>query len=220
MSLEFRISSDGSHTLYNSELGETYHSNHGAIQEAYHVFIKAGLEQFSRKSLKIFEMGFGTGLNALISALEAKKRKVDIHYTSIESRILGEEVWTKLNYCDELDLNKSENKTFTDLHLAKWGDWSAISDKFWLRKLEIELADLQLEESFDLIYYDAFGPRVQPHLWTEEVFEKMYDLLSEQGKLLTYCAKGSVKRALRSAGFEVESLPGPPGKREMTRANK
>jgi tRNA U34 5-methylaminomethyl-2-thiouridine-forming methyltransferase MnmC len=216
--IEFKITEDGSHTLYLSDLDETYHSKHGAIQEAMHVFINAGLNYCSKKSLNILEIGFGTGLNTFLTFIESKNKTIS--YTSLEAYPLNPEIVSKLNYTKEMDLDSEEMASFKKIHQVEWGGYKAINSIFKLNKLEVELANYQADEKFDLIYFDAFGPRAQPEMWEKEIFEKMYSFLSKNGVLVTYCAKGSVKRALKEVGFEVEPLPGPPGKREMTRAKK
>ena len=217
---EFKITADGSHTLYVEALDETYHSTHGAIQEAVHVFINAGLNYFNKPKLNVLEIGFGTGLNAFLTLLEDKKSDVEINYTGIEAYPLEEEIISQLNYVAELNSNDEEKQLFEKLHQVEWGSHQKITGNFKLNKTKVELDKFATTEQFDVIYFDAFGPRVQPEMWTETILEKMYNCLVDDGILVTYCAKGSVKRVLKAVGFEVEPLPGPPGKREMTRAVK
>lgn len=220
MKKEFKTTSDGSHTIYLPELDETYHSIHGAIQEAQHVFIKAGLKFVEGNELKILEIGFGTGLNALLTLLEVTNTEKKIEYTSLEAFPLSIEDVEQLNYVSELKLSDTERAYFNNLHNCAWEKLEAISPSFYLKKIEVKLWDYNSDEKFDLIYFDAFGPRVQPEMWGVDVFEKMFKCLNTNGVLVTYCAKGVVKRRLKEVGFKVESLPGPPGKREMTKAIK
>ncbi|MBL4592902.1 MAG: tRNA (5-methylaminomethyl-2-thiouridine)(34)-methyltransferase MnmD [Flavobacteriales bacterium] len=217
---EFKITADGSHTLYVEALDETYHSKHGAIQEAVHVFIEAGLNYFNQPSLNVLEIGFGTGLNAFLTLLEAEKTGVEINYTGIEAFPLEEEIIKGLNYTAELNSTDKEKQLFKQLHQVEWESTQKITELFSLNKTKVELEQFETREQFNIIYFDAFGPRVQAEMWTEAIFKNMYNSLAKDGVLVTYCAKGSVKRTLKAVGFEVEPLPGPPGKREMTRAKK
>lgn len=211
---------DGSHTLFVPDLDEHYHSTHGAIQESMHVFINAGLNYFNNsKELTILEIGLGTGLNAFLTYIESKKKGTPINYTGIEAYPLTKEIIENLNYPEQL--NEMDNKAvFKLLHECNWNKEVNITDSFLLTKLNVLLQDYKVKKQYDLIYFDAFGPGVQEEMWTREVFEKMYQSLAVGGILVTYCAKGEVKRTLKSVGFEVENIPGPPGKREMTRARK
>jgi len=217
---EFKITADGSHTLYVPNLDETYHSSHGAIQEAMHVFINAGLNFINKSDLKVLEIGFGTGLNAFLTLLEASKRSRNIKYTSLEAYPLDQEIISQLNYTEELNSTPKEIELFNELHQVEWESYQQITEQFRLSKKQVKLSEFKPTEQFDVIYFDAFGPRVQPNMWTVPIFEAMYKCLAKDGVLVTYCAKGSVKRALKEVGFEIEALPGPPGKREMTRAIK
>ncbi len=216
--ISFKITEDGSHTLYLEDLDETYHSKHGAIQEAIHVFIAAGLNYVDQPKLNVLEIGFGTGLNAFLTLQNLNNKSVQ--YTSLEAYPLKENIIDQLNYREELKLDDSEVQQFDKLHQIEWGSYQEITSKFSLNKIQVDLINYKSKEKFDLIYFDAFGPRVQPEMWTKDIFENMYAMLAKNGVLVTYCAKGSVKRALKEVGFEVEPLPGPPGKREMTRAKK
>ena len=223
---EFKITADGSHTLYVEALDETYHSKHGAIQEAVHVFIEAGLKHLDKTQINVLEIGFGTGLNAFLTLLEAEKTYFDklsmtkINYTGIEAFPLEQEIIEELNYTAELKSTDKEKQLFKQLHKVEWEGHQKITDNFSLNKTKVELNQFETSEQFDVIYFDAFGPRVQPEMWTETIFKNLYSCLADGGILVTYCAKGSVKRTLKAVGFEVESLPGPPGTREMTRAIK
>lgn len=211
---------DGSTTIYIEDWNENYHSSHGAIQEAYHVFIKHGLDLFENaSSLSILEIGFGTGLNAFITLLEAQKRNLKITYDGVEAYPVAKEELAALNYVEEL---KVEDKTelFSKLHQTPWETYQELSSEFSINKRQQFFSEIEDQNTFNLIYFDAFGARVQPNLWTEEIFKKMFDALKSGGVLVTYAAKGSVRRAMLAVGFLVEKLPGPPGKREMLRATK
>ncbi|UJH66776.1 tRNA (5-methylaminomethyl-2-thiouridine)(34)-methyltransferase MnmD [Allomuricauda sp. SCSIO 65647] len=210
---------DGSKTIQITEWNERYHSIHGAVQEAYHVFIKHGFEHVAKQRVEILEMGFGTGLNALITFLEAQKNDREVNYCGVEAFPITMKESIELNYCDVLDASKFE-KVFEQMHLSPWGTKTAVTPNFTLEKRKQDFFDVDDRETFDLVYFDAFGARVQPELWTERLFEKMFQALRTQGVLVTYSAKGSVRRAMQNVGFLVERLPGPPGKREMLRATK
>ncbi|MFV8226738.1 tRNA (5-methylaminomethyl-2-thiouridine)(34)-methyltransferase MnmD [Christiangramia aquimixticola] len=214
---------DGSVTIHLPEWDEQYHSKHGAIQEARHVFLKMGLhhwmETYPKKEVSILEIGFGTGLNAFLTLVEAEKLDVDVQYTGIEAYPVGKEEVAQLNY--PASAEASEYAEYFDLmHQIPWHQNSKVSEKFELKKVQKKFEELEYESNFDLIYFDAFGARVQPDLWTEEIFGIMYKALRHNGILVTYAAKGSVRRAMISCGFQAEKLPGPPGKREMLRAVK
>lgn len=218
--ISFKITADGSHTLYVKNLGETYHSTNGAIQESKHIFINAGFNYLKKPQLKILEVGFGTGLNAFLTLLECVKTKTKVDYTTIETFPLANKIIEQLNYTKELKSTLKETKLFHLLHQVAWERYQKITPNFQLNKIKVELNDYQTIEQFDLVYFDAFAPQVQPEMWTKPIFEKVYDLMSEGGILVTYCAKGSVKRTLIEVGFNIENLPGPSGKREITRAWK
>ena len=214
------ITRDGSHTISIPERNVTYHSTYGAIQESKHVFIEAGLhyliDQFQPTTLKVFEMGLGTGLNAFLTAIEAENGSVKIHYTAVEQFPLTTDEVKVLNYTEQLQ----QRDLFQKIHNGEWEENVIISEHFILRKKKIGLLNFSSAETFNLIYYDAFAPRAQPELWTKEVFEKLFRLLQPNGILVTYCSKGDVRRAMMAAGFNVKKLPGPPGKREMLMAMK
>ncbi len=215
---ELIITGDGSTTIHLPEWNEQYHSKHGAIQEAYHVFIKNGLDLFDN-DLAILEIGFGTGLNAFITLLEAERRKININYLGVEAYPISSDEVSMLNYAQSLAvLNKQI--LFDTMHQTPWEENIAITSWFQLEKVQAQFENISYQNQFDLIYFDAFGARVQPQLWTETIFKKMYDALKSNGVLVTYSAKGSVRRAMQAVGFTVERLPGPPGKREMLRARK
>jgi tRNA U34 5-methylaminomethyl-2-thiouridine-forming methyltransferase MnmC len=221
--LEIKIitTSDGSKTIHFPDWNESYHSKHGALQEARHVYIQSGLEyRFNRnspKSLKILEIGFGTGLNAMLSLLFAKQSDVKIYYYTIEKYPLEISVLNDLNYTE---IFKSNSTTFKKLHQTEWEKEVEIQPNFILKKIKTDLKNFQPEPVFDLIYFDAFGPRVQPELWKKTILQNMYNALRPNGVWVTYSCKGSVRRDLLDIGFHVEKIPGPPGKREMLRAVK
>lgn len=212
---------DGSYTLHIPEWDEQYHSKHGAIAEALHVFIKEGLYHWSAKNaateVSILEIGFGTGLNAFLTFLETEKSIFKIDYTGVEAYPLSLTEIQKLNY--SLLLNASE-EIFLQLHKVTWEERTVISKKFKLTKQNKLFTEINAENSFNLIYFDAFGIRVQPELWTEAIFQKMYNSLKQKGVLVTYAANGNARRAMQAVGFSVERLPGPPGKKEMLRGTK
>jgi tRNA U34 5-methylaminomethyl-2-thiouridine-forming methyltransferase MnmC len=210
---------DGSKTIQIEDWNEQYHSVHGAVQEAYHVFIRNGLSLFQNRQLSVLEIGFGTGLNALITLLESGKRGLDITYKGVEAFPVALEELEQLDYRSALDAEGSE-QYFWHMHQTSWGQSHPISANFSLLKQQIDFREISDIDLFDLIYFDAFGARVQPELWTEEIFAIMFASMKENGVLVTYSAKGSVRRAMQAVGFVVERLPGPPGKREMLRGLK
>ena len=212
--------SDGSSSVYLPEWDENYHSKHGAIQEAYHVFIKNGLDLFDDGSkINILEMGLGTGLNCIISFLESKKRNLRIHYLGLEGYPLDTDMILELNHLEQLQA-EGESIVYDKMLTSDWNTNHQITDHFELTKEKVLFENFNKRSFADLIYFDAFGARVQPELWTEVIFKKMYEALNENGIIVTYAAKGSVRRAMQAVGFEVERLPGPPGKREMLRGKK
>lgn len=210
---------DGSDTLYVKDINEHYHSTFGAVQESMHIFIKAGLLTCPGTSLTIFEAGFGTGLNAWLTFLQSLKNGLQIRYYSIEKHPLSSEIYKSLNY--PFYLNEGED-AFLKIHEACWNTEVELSDNFSLHKIEGDLTtfDFNFLPDIDLIYFDAFSPDKQPELWEEPILRSLYEHTSPGGKLVTYCAKGSVRRTLIKSGFTAERIPGPPGKREMLRATK
>ncbi|WP_297804424.1 tRNA (5-methylaminomethyl-2-thiouridine)(34)-methyltransferase MnmD [uncultured Polaribacter sp.] len=216
MKREILITSDGSTTINLPELNEQYHSKNGSINESYHVFINSGLRQVASNVVSILEIGFGTGLNCFITYLEAEK---EIHYVGVEAYPVTSEEVEKMNFISVLNAEK-DKASFEKIHDIPWEEKHQISNKFSLTKRKQFFEDIDDKNAFNLIYFDAFGARVQPQLWTVEIFRKMFDSLQENGILVTYSAKGSVRRAMQEVGFTVERLPGPPGKREMLRAIK
>ena len=217
------ITKDGSSSIAIPELNVTYHSIHGAIQESQHVFIEAGLihsKVFDYVGVHhVLEIGFGTGLNALLTLVEADKHKNRIYYTAIEPYPLNEHEIKQLNYCEQLTLPKYQS-LFEKMHKIEWDEMFEITDNFRLTKIKSDLLDFTSDNLFFLIYFDAFAPNAQPELWTKEVFKKMFSMLLPEGILVTYCSKGDVRRAMQAAGFKIEKIPGPKGKREMIRAIK
>ena len=221
MKTEFLKTADGSFTIHLPDWDEQYHSKHGAIKESKHVFIKTGLHHFCEfhdvKELAILEIGFGTGLNALLTCQEAEILKRSILYDGVEAYPISLQQVQGLNYPEMLGITAT---SFLKLHSVCWEAPQKISPSFTLHKKQKLFKDITAIGAYHLIYFDAFGARVQPELWTQEVFKTMYTALKQNGVLVTYAAKGSVRRAMQAVGFLVERLPGPPGKREMLRATK
>lgn len=212
---------DGSHTVVSPQFGVTYHSRYGALRESRHVFIEAGLAMKIRpqKPIAILELGFGSGLNALLAALEAERNQCNIYYETIEAYPMNEAHAEALNYPEQLGMPERKALLMA-MHRAPFGQSLEISPYFCFKKIHAQFEQLKYAPQFDVVFFDAFAPETQPELWTEEVLGIMFDALLPGGILVTYCAKGAVKRTLRALGFEIESIPGPPGKREMTRAKK
>jgi len=210
---------DGSTTIHIEEWDECYHSRFGAIQEAQHVFINKGLALFENKSVSILEIGFGTGLNAFITYLEYPKMNQKINYVGVEAYPILPEEAAKMNYVSELNAEK-ERPIFDDLHQSQWEEPTHLSENFVFTKRKQFFSDIDDFEKFDLIYFDAFGYDVQPELWSAEIFKKMFNALKSNGVLVTYAARGIIKRNMIAAGFIVEKHQGAPGKREMFRAKK
>ena len=210
---------DGSTTIHIEEWNECYHSRFGAIQEAQHVFIKNGLSLFEKNVVSILEIGFGTGLNAFITFLESKKLHQTIDYTGVEAYPVSAEEVRLMNYVPELNAEQ-ESFVFQKMHECNWEESIFLREDFLFTKRKQFFADIDDFEKFDLIYFDAFGFDVQPELWSTAIFQKMYDALKPKSVLVTYAARGVVKRSMEEVGFKVEKLEGPPGKREMFRALK
>lgn len=210
---------DGSKTLYIEDWDESYHSRYGAVQEAYHVFVEHGLRLFGNTSINLLEIGFGTGLNALVTLLEAQKQCLQVNYVGVEAFPVSVLEANELGYTKTLEAVHLQ-AFFEKMHCSPWEEKVVISPEFSLTKQNKDFREIREENRFHLIYFDAFGARVQPELWTERMFSTMYNALQRGGILVTYAAKGSVRRALQQVGFTVERLPGPPGKREMIRATK
>lgn len=219
MKREIIKTSDGSTTIHIPEWNEQYHSIHGAIQEANHVYINNGLKYKSSNEIAVLEIGFGTGLNSFMTFLAAQNKELLIEYVGVEAYPIFEEELLKLNYVAELGATQFA-KIFESFHSCSWEEKHQITPSFSLLKRKQFFHEIDDKNKFDIIFFDAFGARVQPELWTEEIFLKMFLALKSEGVLVTYAAKGSVRRAMQSVGFRVERLPGPPGKREMLRAVK
>ena len=222
MHLEIRQTKDGSNTLYVPELNEHYHSVHGALQESQHVFIKHGLEYAleQKRDVKILEVGFGTGLNAILTFPFALAQKAFVQYDTLEKYPLTQEVVKQLHF-EKFILNPELLDYYKQMHAAPWNQPVDLIPYFSLQKIHETLEEFSSPDAYyDVVYFDAFAPEKQPELWTEEVFAKLYKATRPGGVLVTYCAKGTFKRNLKAAGFIVEALPGPPGKREMTRGIK
>lgn len=219
MKREIIQTKDGSTTIHLPDWEESYHSKHGAIQEAYHVFIKHGLTLTEGKPVSILEIGFGTGLNTFITFLEAEKRNQSIDYVGIEAYPILLEEALKMNYVAQLGAIE-QSEVFKTMHQTPWEDKQIISVNFSLTKRKQFIQDIADVDQFDLIYFDAFGFRVQPELWSIEIFKKMFASLKSGGILVTYACRSSIKKAMLDCGFMVEKLPGAPGKREMLRASK
>ncbi len=214
--VEIKLSDDGSHTLFVPGLNEHYHSTNGAVNEAMHVFIQAGLNQVAADKINILEFGFGTGLNAFLSAIH--KGDKEIHYHSLEKYPVDSETIKQLNY--GLLFDGQYRGLFQKIHQIDWGNEYEIEPQFYLTKQLCDFKTVEPENKYHLIYFDAFAPDIQPNLWSKAIFTKAYHALLPGGILTTYCAKGVVRRTMQEVGFKVERLPGPPGKREMLRAIK
>ncbi len=218
MKREIIKTEDGSTSIHLPDWNESYHSKHGAIQEAYHVFIQNGFSLFEGKSISILEIGFGTGLNSFISYLEAKRLDKSIDYVGVEAYPVSLHEALQMNYVEEIE--STEKELFTHMHTMDWDRKVEMNSFFTLTKRKQFFQDITDENVFDLIYFDAFGFRVQPELWSEAIFNSMFKALKKGGVLVTYACRTSIKNAMLSAGFTVEKLPGAIGKREMLRARK
>lgn len=218
--LELKLSEDGSHTLYREDIDETYHSIHGAVQEAEHVFIQSGLAPLigKKRMLTILEMGLGTGLNALLTANLTALVKQQIHYIGLEAYPVEKELVEKLNYPSLI--GGTSQKHFDAIHDLNWGRVGVVNNYMTIQKVEQKLEDFIPRKGIDLVYYDAFGPGAQEEVWDINLFDKLFNYMNSNSVLVTYCAKGQVRRDLQTVGFEVERIDGPPGKREMLRATK
>jgi tRNA U34 5-methylaminomethyl-2-thiouridine-forming methyltransferase MnmC len=219
MQREIITTADGSKTIQIVDWNEQYHSVHGAIQEAMHIYITAGLLSIKKQNISILEMGFGTGLNCFLTLEQALKNKLNINYTGIEAYPVTKLEHKALGYVAVMDT--SITNYLNAIETCNWNDTIAIHPLFLLHKVHASFeAWLAPANTYDLIYFDAFSPNLQPELWTTDMFNKMFSVLKSNGVLITYCAKGQVKRNLKETGFTIESLPGPMGKREITRAHK
>jgi len=219
MKREIVITNDGSTTIRIPEWDENYHSTHGAIQEAKHVFIKNGLDLFQNQAeISILEIGFGTGLNAFITFLETENTK-KINYVGVEAYPISTEEVLQMNYVSELQATDFQY-IFDAMHHCDWELKTPLTSHFNLTKRKQFFQDIEDKNRYNLIYFYAFGFPLQPELWSEVIFKKMYDALVPQGVLVTYACRTPIKNAMLTAGFSVEKLPGAPGKREMLRATK
>lgn len=216
---EVVITSDGSTSIFLPDWNESYHSKHGAIQEALHVFIENGFNATSQSPLHILEIGFGTGLNSFLTLQEAIKQKRIVNYTGVDAYPVSQDILKALNYPQMISMNESLHY-FEALHQTPWEGFQEIHPLFHLYKHKQLFSEINDLNSFDLIYFDAFGFRVQPELWNEEIFYKMFRALKNQGVLVTYACRTPIRKAMEAVGFKTEKLPGPPGKREMLRAVK
>ena len=215
-------SEDGSHTIELIGQNEQYHSTHGAVQESNHVYIKHGLERIAenRKQIHILEVGMGTGLNVLLTFQYALKYQLDIHYTAVEAYPLEEQIYRQLNYSHIID-DDSLASIFNRIHESQWNEEMSLNNSFRFIKIDEKIQEVPLKDAyFNLVYHDAFNPNLEPNLWDEELFLKIYKSMTANGLLTTYSTKGIVKRALKSCGFMIQKKPGPPGKREILNAVK
>ncbi len=212
------ITSDGSHTIYVPELNEHYHSIHGAVQESEYIFIRNGFEECKASPVNIFEVGFGTGLNALLTAIKSKEGSREVNYTTIEKFPLSGQMISKLNHYNFA--GKEGKEIFDKIHSCPWGTKVAVCKNFNIIKIEGDIAKDIPAGNFDLIYFDAFGPDKLPSMWTKEIFTNIAAITVAGGMFLTYSAKGDVKRNLKACQFDVSLIPGPPGKRQIIRAVK
>jgi tRNA U34 5-methylaminomethyl-2-thiouridine-forming methyltransferase MnmC len=228
--VELVKTSDGSDTLFRRDLNQHYHSTFGAVEESVHIFIRAGLlnvidqhlnEQPDQSNpVRILEVGFGSGLNTMLTQVEAEKLSIPIHYSAVEAYPLNEGQWSSLNY-PTLAVCGENPGIFHMIHKSAWNIPVKISDYFIIEKIRTKLESfVPPENSFDLVYFDAFGPDAQPELWTEEIFRNIAQGLRPLGLLVTYSVKGTIVKALKAAGFQTEKLPGPAGKRHILRAVK
>lgn len=217
---EIITTNDGSKTIHFPEINESYHSKHGAYQEAQHVFIKSGLSQIEKQQISILEVGFGTGLNAILTYIYAKNKAKTIDYHGLEAFPVSDDEINAINYPNIAPIQDYQ-EVFQKFHTIDWNVATDISNSFTLKKIQTTLENFHPDKShYDLIYFDAFGPRVQPEMWTLEIFQKIFNATRKSGVFVTYSCRGQVRRDLLTAGFKVEKIPGPPGKREMLRAVK
>lgn len=214
-----KITDDGSSTIYVPELNEHYHSTFGAVQESRHVFINNGLKALKKENISILEVGFGTGLNALLTFLENEQYK-SVDYCGLELFPLNWQFIEKMEFDKYLNLTQEESNCFREIHNTPWEQSTEISRYFTLLKCHTDITEYIASTTFDLIYFDAFAPQIQPNLWSEKIFTILFNALNKNGILVTYSAKGEVRRNMLNAGFIINRLPGPPGKREMIQAVK
>jgi tRNA U34 5-methylaminomethyl-2-thiouridine-forming methyltransferase MnmC len=211
MAVEQIITADGSPTLFLPEINEHYHSVNGAVQESQHVYIEAGFNQCAKNHIQVLELGLGTGLNVLLTAMEAERRGVQVVYTALEKYPLSGEIVGNLHYFAE----KSE--WFQQIHAMEWEKPCVLTSFFTLQKIRTDFRDFSYSGKYDVVYYDAFAPDKQPEVWSQEILDALFKAMHPAGILTTYCAKGQIRRMMQRSGFSVERIPGPPGKREMLR---
>ena len=217
MKLELVNTYDGSNSLKNLIINDSYHSKYGAINESKHIFINNGLKRISKKKIRVLEIGFGTGLNALLTQLYCDKKEQNIIYHTIDNLPLKKDIYYSLNYCDQLKIDKD---IFLKIHNSLWENEIELSNFFVLKKINCDFTKKLFNEKYDLIYFDAFSPSKQPEMWVLNNFKKLYNCLNRNGVLITYSSKGDVKRTIKEVGFNVFSVEGPTGKREITLACK
>lgn len=210
---------DGSHSLLHEELNETYHSTHGAIQESNHVFLTHGLHAHHATPLTILEYGMGTGLNVLLTAIAAWQQQREIHITTLEAFPLDKSIWSSINYPSLLTLPEASD-WFEAIHTSPWSEKIELNEYLTLTKIQTTFESFLPEMAYDLIYFDAFAPSKQPELWTKQQIAQAVNGLKPNGIFVTYSARGQLKRDLAELGLQVETLDGPPGKKEMVRAIK
>ncbi len=221
MKKELIETEDGSTSLYVPDMDETYHSKHGAWTESSHIFIQHGFNFVEKNEVSILEIGFGTGLNALLTAHEACEKNTQVSFHTLEAYPVGKELVIQLNFEKEFNrIYPGKPCFFKQIHDVNWESWNEIHSCFSIYKEQVKLQEWEPKQKYDLIYFDAFAPEKQSNMWSGEIFQQMFDVLKEGGVLTTYCAKGIVKRMLKAAGFTVKNYPGPPGKREITVAFK
>jgi len=220
--MQLVITDDGSHTLFVPSMDEHYHSTFGAINESMHVFVRNGLNFIAEKTkeFSILEVGFGTGLNALLTCITAIENQLKVTYYTIEKYPIDATITGKLNYPALLSSKQNPERLFNSIHQASWNEMTVVHPNFHLYKIQDDITTFQPGFNYDIIFYDAFAPEKQPEMWTRSIFTSLYKHLKPGGILTTYCVKGLVKRMLKSVGFSIEKLPGPRGKREMLRGKK
>lgn len=220
-SLQIITTRDGSHTIFVPCISEHYHSIFGAVRESTHIFIQAGFNFLSdRKSFSVFEIGFGTGLNALLTYVAAAKKRNKIIYHAIEKHPLDNRLLHDLNYTNFISDRKKSGNAFKLMHQAAWNTYVSIDPCFTIHKIKDDFLTYSPSFHYDVVYFDAFAPAKQPEMWRKENFNKIYHMLNPEGILVSYCVQGQVKRDLKTTGFHVEILHGPQGKRHMLRARK
>ncbi len=218
MNRELRITEDGSHTIYLTDIDEPYHSIHGAIQESTHVFIEQGFRQVVRSPIHILEMGLGTGLNLLLTLAASENKGIKVFYHAVEKYPLKKEEYRELNY--EKMIANVPRGTLKAIHESPWNKTFSLTESFQLFKEKADIRAMEPGDGFDLVYFDAFAPAKQPELWSDAVFSKVYCYMNRDALLVTYTSKSTVRRTMESCGFRVEKVPGPPGKREMIKAHR